>query len=148
MNIRPSNDAYYIEMVKLVASRGTCIRRKVGCILVDAKYRVLATGFNGTAPDAIHCTDVPCGGHLAASGTGLSLCRASHAEQAALLHCSDVSKIHTAYVTASPCTDCTKLLMLTGCKRVVFIEEYPQPLAKMWWLENKEREWVHFRDVQ
>ena len=140
---RPTNDEYYMEMVKLVASRGTCARRKVGCILVDAQNRVLATGFNGVAPGQQHCIDNPCAAATAPSGTDLSSCRASHAEQAALLHCADVMKIHTAYVTASPCNDCTKLLLLTSCQRIVFIDEYPQSLGQTWWLEAG-RKWEHF----
>ncbi len=137
---RPSNDEYYISMVRLVASRGTCARRKVGCILVDDRKRVLATGFNGVAPGQEHCIDNPCEAASAPSGTMLHACRASHAEQAALLHCHDVMKIATAYVTTSPCNDCTKLLLMTSCQRIVFIDEYPHSLAKQWWLEAG-REW-------
>lgn len=141
---RPTNDEYYIEMVKLVASRGTCARRKVGCILVDDMNRVLSTGFNGVAPGLPHCIDNPCAAANAPSGTMLDSCRASHAEQAALLHCHDVMKIATAYVTASPCTHCTKLLLMTGCQRIVFIDEYPHTEAKEWWLDAG-REWEQFQ---
>lgn len=139
---RPTNDEYYMSMVDLVASRGTCARRKVGCILVDDKKRILATGFNGVAPGVPHCIDTPCTATNSPSGTNLSACRASHAEQAALLHCHDVMRVHTAYVTTSPCQDCVKLLMLTGCKRVVFADEYPHTLSKIWW-EEFGGEWVH-----
>jgi len=141
---RPTNDQYYAEMVKLVATRGTCARRKVGCILVDDRNRVLATGFNGVAPGQPHCEgDTQCEAAKAASGSLLDMCRASHAEQAALLHCHDVMKIKTAYVTASPCSHCTKLLLLTSCERIVFLEEYPHATAKIWW-EQAGRKWEHF----
>lgn len=145
MNCRPTNDEYYMAMVSLVASRGTCIRRKVGCILVDDDNRVLATGFNGVPPGHPHCIDEPCGGEAGASGSSLDLCRASHAEQAALLHCHDVKKIATAYVTTSPCVHCTKLFLLTSCQRIVFRDLYPHDFAKTWWLEAG-REWVHFNE--
>lgn len=142
---RPSNDQYYAKMVKLVATRGTCVRRKVGCILVDDHKRVLATGFNGVAPGQPHCSEGnECAAAKAPSGSLLSECRASHAEQAALLHCSDVNKIATVYVTVSPCSDCTKLLLLTSCQRIVFLEEYPHTLARTWW-EDDGREWFHFQ---
>ena len=140
---RPTNDEYYTAMVSLVASRGTCARRSVGCILVDKTNRVLSTGFNGVAPGMAHCVDFPCEAAGAPSGSSLHLCRASHAEQAALLHCSDVMKIATAYVTTSPCNDCTKLLLMTSCQRIVFLDEYPHAMAKIWWLEAR-REWFHF----
>lgn len=143
---RPTNDEYYAEMVKLVATRGTCARRMVGCILVDDHNRVLSTGFNGVAPGQPHCTDSlnRCVAADAPSGTLLSECRASHAEQAALLHCNDVKKIATSYVTVSPCSDCTKLLLLTTCQRIVFLDEYPHELSKIWW-EDDGREWFHFQ---
>lgn len=140
---RPSNDQYYMAMAHLVASRGTCIRRKVGAVLIDQHNRVLSTGFNGVAPGAPHCIDSPCGGHDAPSGTGLSKCRSSHAEAAALLHCPDVYKIKTLYVTTSPCADCVKLLLLTSCERIVFSEEYADQTGKNWWLED-HRQWRHF----
>lgn len=133
--MRPSIDEYYIEMAQLVAKRGTCARRQVGCVLVDQRKRVLSTGFNGVPAGHPHCTDTPCGGEGGKSGEGLNLCRAAHAEQAALLHCPDVMKIHTAYVTTSPCVDCTRLLLLSSCQRIVFLEEYPHGLSKHWWTE-------------
>lgn len=67
------------------------------------------------------------------SGQGLEMCEALHAEQNALLQCRDVFTIDTAYVTASPCVTCTKLLMNTSCQRIVFLDEYPQPAAKDLW---------------
>lgn len=140
---RPSVDEYYISMAKLVATRGTCRRRKVGCVLVDDRNRVLSCGYNGSSPGSVHCIDSPCEAANSPSGMNLSACRSAHAEQSALLYCSDVMKIHTAYITAAPCQDCVKLLLMTGCKRIVFAEEYPHPLSKVWW-EEQGREWVHF----
>lgn len=143
---RPTNDEYYIEMVRIVATRGTCIRRKVGCILVDERYRILASGFNGVPPGHTHCIDIPCGGEGHVSGSGLENCRAIHAEANALIHCKSIDEIYTAYVTVSPCVHCVKLLLMTPCQRIVFIEEYPHNKAKQWWLEAG-REWEHFNTV-
>ena len=44
---RPSKDEYFLAMAVLVAARGTCARRNVGCVLVDSRNHVLATGYNG-----------------------------------------------------------------------------------------------------
>jgi deoxycytidylate deaminase len=41
--------------------------------------------------------------------------------------------IHTAYVTASPCMTCCKLLLNTSCQRIVYVEEYPHSAAKDLW---------------
>ncbi|MBA7640071.1 hypothetical protein ES703_47735 [subsurface metagenome] len=43
---RPSWDEYFMRITELVASRATCLRRKVGAVLVRNK-RILTTGYNG-----------------------------------------------------------------------------------------------------
>ena len=151
--MRPSKDQYFIEMAKLVATRGTCLRRKVGCVLVNARGHVIATGYNGVAAGLPHCNHAEvdkvytqysmelsrvvthrtfkypnaCSGATLSSGTGLDSCEAIHGEQNALLQCKDVFEMHTAYVTAKPCVSCMKLLMNTSCKRIVYLEDYPHP---------------------
>ena len=66
-----------------------------------------------------------CSGATAPSGTNLQGCQAIHAEQNALLQCRNINEIHTAYVTASPCITCMRLITNTSIKRIVFAEEYP-----------------------
>ena len=139
---RPDIDTYYILMSLLASTRGTCPRRQVGCVLVDNKRRVLSIGYNGTPPGFPHCSDAPCAGAKYKTGKGLDKCEATHAEQSALIACKDMNAIHSAYVTASPCIHCIKLLLQTGCQRIVFHEEYPAELSKKMWLEAG-REWIH-----
>jgi len=138
--IRPDIDAYFMEMVQLVAKRATCVRRQVGCILVSNRGHILATGYNGVPSGFPHCLDKPCKGATASSGKSLDDCLAIHAEQNALLQCSDVNLIKTAYVTTSPCITCTKLLMNTSCGRIVFLEEYPHSRSKEIW----QGEWTRY----
>ena len=133
---RLSKDEYFSRMADLVSKRATCKRRAVGCVLVSAAGHVLATGYNGVPAGSTHCIDVPCPGSQFASGTGLDACEAIHAEQNALLQCKDVSLIYTAYITTLPCMTCAKLLMNTGCKRIVYGQEYPQQEAKEFWKKN------------
>ena len=153
---RPDKDTYFLRMAQLVASRSTCLRRSVGCVLVNERGHVLATGYNGVAAGMPHCNDrivtellfdnAPsspehtiveyphaCPGAQSPSGTNLDGCQAIHAEQNALLQCRDAFEIYTCYCTASPCLTCTKLLMNTSCKRIVFIEEYPHEEARILW---------------
>ncbi len=132
---RISADEYFLEMAQLVAGRATCSRRKVGCVLVNERKHVIATGYNGNAAGQPHCIDHACPGAGLPSGTGLELCEAIHAEANALLQCRNVYEIDTAYVTASPCMHCVKLLLNTSCKRIIFIEEYSHPEAKNYWLK-------------
>ena len=55
MNTRPSYDEYFMEMAYVVSKRSTCIRRKVGAILVKDKH-ILSTGYNGAPKGHKHCS--------------------------------------------------------------------------------------------
>lgn len=148
--MRPSRDEWAMKLALLTAQRATCCRRQVGCVLLNARGHVLATGYNGVAAGLPHCnqrdpfhpTGFPhaCSGASAPSGQSLDACQAIHAEQNAMLQCRDVYAIHTAYVTASPCMTCIKLLLNTTCERIVFVEEYPHPEARKLW-ESAGRAW-------
>lgn len=123
--MRPSKDKTWLAVANIIAERGTCARRKVGCVLINSFGHVLSTGYNGVANSLPHCTEHPCLGALEESGsnTSLYLCEAIHAEQNALLQCKNVQEIDTCYITCSPCIQCTKLLLQTSCKRICFLEE-------------------------
>ncbi len=162
--MRISRDEWALRLAEVTALRGTCLRRKVGCVLLDADGFVLATGFNGRAAGLPHCdqevatidsnlaeqlrpaitgTTYPfaCPGSHSASGTNLDACEAIHAEANALLRCRDVREIEACYVTVSPCVSCTKLLLNTACRRVVFREEYVHADARRLW-EGAARRWI------
>lgn len=144
-------DDYYLRIAEVVASRATCSRRNVGCVLVDSIGRIIATGYNGTPRGYPNCTAAtPCPGSSCASGEGLDQCEAVHAEQNALMQCPDVENIFTCYTTTSPCVHCVKMLLNTGTMRIVFRELYPQPESeKMWMRQNRllstgrRRSWIH-----
>jgi len=141
-NYRQPADFYFLRMALLVSERGTCIRRKVGCILVNKKNHVLATGYNGNPSGFMHCLDNPCKGANSKSGKDLDKCEAIHAEQNALLQCKDVYDIDTIYCTVSPCIHCVKLLLNTSAKRIVFGEKYIQKDAERLWMMS-DREWTY-----
>lgn len=145
---RPSLDEINLNVASEWARRGTCIRRRVGCVLVDTHGHTLATGYNGPPSGVQHCTEYPCPGANALSGAALDLCEAVHAEANALLRCHDTRAIHTCYVTHSPCLACVKLLLNTSCQRVVFRKEYAHDeLARERWthyiIGHMVREWIH-----
>lgn len=181
---RISRDQWAMELAKITSLRSTCSRRRVGCVLLNGRGHVIATGYNGVAAGLPHCNEVKqipvyhtdprvldlgevwqfgevrttkfnkefldgegneqcvgfeyshphaCTGADSPSGTNLDACQAIHAEQNALLQCRDVYEIETAYVTASPCVTCTKLLLNTACKRIVYMHEYPHAAACEIW---------------
>ena len=79
---------------------------------------------------------------------GKALCDAANA----LLQCKDTQAIETAYITTSPCWTCVKLLLNTGCKGIVFAEEYSDWLRPYnLWTGNKagNRRWqLHNTAIQ
>lgn len=143
---RPGWDAYFISIAHAVSARGSCARRKAGAVLVDEDNYVLSTGYNGKAAGLMNCLESPCTGARSGSGENLEACEAIHAEVNALLRCPDTRKVHTAYVTCSPCKSCVDILLGTGCKRIVFLEEYAHNCeSKACWTQAG-REWVHFKE--
>lgn len=132
---RLSKDEYFYEIAKVVASRSTCARRAVGCVLVDVNGYIIGTGYNGVPAGAPHCTDVVCPGVDYGSGDGLDSCYSIHAEQNALAHCADPQRVHTVYLTVSPCMSCMKLLLASSARRIVAGALYNQ-LAQWFWQEH------------
>ena len=112
-------------------------------MLVSEDNKVLATGYNGVPSGFPHCIDEPCEGAKYRSGLGLDKCEAIHAEQNALLQVGDVKLIETAYCTTAPCIHCIKLLLNTGCQRIVFNQDYPHSDASKALWEKAGREWRH-----
>lgn len=141
--MRPSVDEYMMGHALLAATRGTCARRRVGCILTNKFNHIIGTGYNGPPRGMVHCFDEPCPGATAPSGTNLDLCMATHAEQNALLQCKDVETIVKCYCTTAPCITCTKLLLNTGCQEVVYLQDYPHSESRVLW-EKAGRKWRIF----
>jgi dCMP deaminase len=130
---RPSWDEYFLEMSALVAKRSTCLRRRVGAVIVKEK-RILATGYNGAPSGLKHCVEIGCIRQQLKipSGERHELCRALHAEQNALiqacLHGISV-KDATLYATNQPCVICAKMLINAGIKEIVIADGYPDKMA-------------------
>lgn len=113
---RPSWDSYFTDMARLVSTRGTCDRLRVGAVLVRDR-RIIATGYNGAPSSFDHCDDV---GHMMEAGHCV---RAVHAEQNALMQVArdggSTTIGATLYCTHYPCVLCAKLLIQAGIVRIV-----------------------------
>ena len=130
---RPSWDEYFLEMAKLVSKRSTCLRRKVGAVLVKDK-RILATGYNGAPTNLEHCLDMGCQRERlnVPSGERHELCRGLHAEQNALIQASLYgisAKGSALYATNQPCSICAKMLINAGIKEIIVSSGYPDKMA-------------------
>ena len=117
---RPSWDAYFMATAMLMASRSSCERLHVGCVIVSAgahKNRVIAAGYNGFLPGAEHVSHLR-DGHEQAT---------VHAEQNAI---SDAARRGVslegaiAYVTHYPCVNCAKILAAAGVRTVKYYHDY------------------------
>jgi len=132
---RPSWDEYFMEITNLVATRATCLRRKVGAILVKDR-RILATGYNGPPKGVPHCDEL--GGCLreklgVPSGERQELSRAVHAEQNAIIQAAKMGTNidgATLYVTNHPCFICAKMLINAGVSKIIFADGYPDKYAE------------------
>lgn len=141
--MRPTLEAAMLAVARVLSWRGTCPRRRVGCVLTDELGRILATGYNGAPRGYVHCTDVPCPGAGAPPGAALDLCEASHAEANAVAFCPDITRVRRVFCTTSPCLSCVKLLLQTGAEDLYFLEEYPHELARDRWVRGGRR-WTHY----
>ncbi|MCY7866046.1 cytidine/deoxycytidylate deaminase family protein [Bacillus spizizenii] len=117
--MRKSWDSYFLDIAEKVAERSTCDRLHVGAVIVKDKL-IVSTGYNGSIQGQDHCSDA---GHLL-NEQGRCV-RTIHAEQNAIIFASrDELQGATAYVTHEPCETCTKLLIQSGVKRIVFAHLY------------------------
>ena len=138
---RPDWDEYFLDIARIVSKRSTCLRRKVGAIIVKNR-RILATGYNGTPTGIRHCAEVGCLRKKLKipSGERHELCRGLHAEQNALLQAAlyGISlRDSILYVTNQPCIICAKMIINAGIKEVVISGSYPDKMARDFLKEAK-----------
>ena len=109
-------DHSYLEMASVWAQNSYCKRRKVGALLVKDRM-IISDGYNGT----------PSGFENICEEDGVTKPYVLHAEANAITKVAksgNSSEGATLYVTASPCLECSKLIIQAGIKRVVYRDEY------------------------
>jgi len=119
--VRPTKHQYFMWMAVVAATRGTCDRLRVGCVIISNEGHVLSTGYNGSSPGSPHCDDI---GHLMHEGHCV---RTTHAEANAVAFAArrgTALEGSVIYTTNRPCKDCLKLLIAAGVRKVVHLEPY------------------------
>ena len=110
-------DSRYIEMAEVWARNSYCKRRQVGALLVKDNM-IISDGYNGT----------PAGfENICEDENGVTKPYVLHAEANAInkvAKSGNNSRGATLYVTASPCLECSKLIIQAGITRVVYRDEY------------------------
>ena len=130
---RPSWDEYFMQMAELTAQRSTCLRRKVGAVIVKDRH-IIATGYNGAPRGMENCCDIgkcPRIERNLHQGDGYAMCRAIHAEANALLNCSrsqtmgadlylvGVNPKDNSIHKAKPCRLCARTIIQAGIRYVI-----------------------------
>jgi len=131
---RPSWDAYFMDIARLVATRSTCLRRQVGAVIVLNK-RILSTGYNGAPKGLAHCLDIGCLREKLKipSGQRHELCRGIHAEQNAIIQAATSGTDITGaliYTTHFPCSLCIKMILNASIVKVYYLKGYPDDLSR------------------
>lgn len=130
---RPSWEEYFLEIARVVATRSSCARRKVGALLVKNR-QILATGYNGVPRGLKHCSEQGClrEQRRVPSGERHELCRGIHAEQNAIIQAAYhgiAVQGAELYCTHQPCVFCAKMLVNIDISVVYFAGAYPDELA-------------------
>jgi len=127
-------DSYFMLIAEQVATRGTCERKQVGCVLVKDK-QIISTGYNGSIAGSDHCDDI---GHLMENGHCV---RTIHAEVNAVAQCAKHGiscEGTTCYCNTLPCWNCFKTLVNAGVKKIFYRDEYSAELKNHVFTFSKE----------
>jgi dCMP deaminase len=110
-------DCRYMRMAKIWAENSYCIRRQVGALIVKDKM-IISDGYNGT-PSGFE--------NICEDENNKTKPYVLHAEANAITKVArsyNSSEGATLYVTSSPCIECSKLIIQSGIRRVVYSEHY------------------------
>ena len=120
LSARPTWDEYFMATALLMASRSSCERLHVGCVVVSGgenRNRIVAAGYNGFLPGALHRSRMRDGHEQAIV----------HAEQNAVADAARRGAAldgATVYVTHFPCINCAKILAAAGIREIVYHIDY------------------------
>lgn len=113
---RPNWTDYFVKIANVTKERSPCHRLKVGCVLVK-NNRIISQGYNGFLPGCPHNSIIR-NNHEQAT---------VHAEQNAISDCAKrgVNCCDSiAYITHYPCLNCCKILLASGIKKIIYINDY------------------------
>ena len=116
INIRPSWEYYFKEIVNLTAKRSSCDRLHVGCLFVKDN-RIIAQGYNGYIAGCNHEEIIKDNHNIATI----------HAEQNTITDCAKRGVSCNgceAYITHFPCFNCMKLMVSSGICKINYINDY------------------------
>jgi len=137
--VRPSKNKYFLDIANEVGKRSTCLRAKLGAIIVDDEGTILSTGYNGPPRKVYNCCDESiCLVDLLKKDIGAyDFCSAVHAEENAIINAARAGvsvrrammylavswamneNIRTYWEKTGPCNRCRRLLINAGIKQLI-----------------------------
>ncbi len=127
--VRPTWDEYFIKIVDLIGSRGSCDRGRAGCVITRDR-RIISTGYVGSPVGLAHCDEAGHEMHTVTHADGETsrhCIRTTHAEQNAICEAARMGisiDNGTLYCKMTPCYTCAKMIINSGIKRVVCAQDY------------------------
>ena len=133
MNTRPSKIEFYLKNAETIASRGTCLRRRFGAIVVKDDI-IVSTGYAGSPRGRLNCCDIGKCFRMennVPAGQRYELCRSVHAEMNAVINADPLRRIGAtlylvgiendgSYTEADCCSMCKRVIINSGISKVVF----------------------------
>jgi len=119
------SDQIFINIAKELATASKCVSKQVGAVIVK-DGRVLSTGYNGTPAGFINCCDY-WDNKYTPEHHDWSKTYEIHAEMNAIIWAAREGisiKGATIYVTLEPCSECSKNIIASGIKRIVYDKPY------------------------
>lgn len=110
-------DRAYLKMAREWAKLSHCHRKQVGALIVKDSM-IISDGYNGTPTGFDNCCE---------DEEGMTLWYVLHAEANAIMKVAkstNNSNGATLYLTLSPCKECSKLILQSGIKRLVYLKGY------------------------
>lgn len=126
---RPSWDEYFLNIIEMIGSRGSCDRGRSGCVITKDR-RIVSTGYVGSPVGVAHCDEVGHEMHTVVHENGEQsrhCIRTTHAEQNAICQAARFGVAldgGTLYCKMTPCYTCAKMIINAGIKRVVCAQDY------------------------
>ena len=119
------SDKNFLNIANELSSASKCVSKQVGAVIVK-DGRILSTGYNGTPAGFTNCCDY-WKGEYTSQHHEWSKTYEIHAEMNAIIWAAREGisiKNATIYVTLEPCSECSKNLIASGIKRIVYSKSY------------------------
>ena len=120
------SDEIFMNIAEEISKTSKCVSRKVGALIVKDS-RIVSTGYNGTPKGFTNC-DTYWNSEYTKDHHNWSSLHEIHAEMNALIWSARTGiavEGATLYCTTEPCSECSKNLIASGIKRIVFRDKYP-----------------------